>query len=406
MIANGREVAVPRERDVRLDVFRGLALCMIFIDHMPGNVFGFVTLQRFGFSDAAELFVLIAGISSILAFSRAFERDGIGQGVLAIGSRIWTLYIAHIVMFVVTVAIAAFAAERFGDASYIENLALDAFIAEPAMATLRAVTLTYQPNFLDILPLYIVLLAGLPLIILAFRLHLALPLIMSTSLYALVSVYPFNLPNVQAAQVWYFNPFAWQLLFVIGATVAEMSRRRVALPQWRHVITAAALAYVVFSFTVAAPWRALPGLENLVVIRPEWLPAIDKTGLDPLRLVDVLARFWLVIVFLSAGARVLRSTPSLWLAHAGRHSLEVFCLGLVLSLVGGIIMRETGYHLAGQVAVTMAGIAMMISLGWALSLRKASRAGASGSIPAGKATLALESPSKTPSGALAPSPKT
>ena len=68
--------AAVRERDHRIDVLRGLALLMIFVDHIPDNVLSLVTMHNFGFCDAAEAFVLLAGMSSMLAYGRAFERSG------------------------------------------------------------------------------------------------------------------------------------------------------------------------------------------------------------------------------------------------------------------------------------------------------------------------------------------
>jgi hypothetical protein len=41
-------------RDLRLDACRGLALWFIFIDHIPGNVFAWLTLRNYGFSDTTK----------------------------------------------------------------------------------------------------------------------------------------------------------------------------------------------------------------------------------------------------------------------------------------------------------------------------------------------------------------
>jgi hypothetical protein len=63
-------------RDPRVDLLRGVALLTIFVDHVPGNLLGYLTFRNFGFSDAAELFVVLAGFSSMMAYGGAFERDG------------------------------------------------------------------------------------------------------------------------------------------------------------------------------------------------------------------------------------------------------------------------------------------------------------------------------------------
>jgi len=48
-------------RDLRLDLFRGLANWAIFLDHIPHEVMSSITTRNYGFSDAADLFVFISG---------------------------------------------------------------------------------------------------------------------------------------------------------------------------------------------------------------------------------------------------------------------------------------------------------------------------------------------------------
>src|ERR1700719_147073 len=94
--------AIVSKRDPRVDVVRGLALMMIFIDHIPGNVLGLVTLHNFGFSDAAEVFVLLAGFSSMLAYGRIFERDGARSGLRRIALRLARLYLFQVGLLLAT----------------------------------------------------------------------------------------------------------------------------------------------------------------------------------------------------------------------------------------------------------------------------------------------------------------
>ena len=42
-------------RDLRLDLFRGVANWGIFLDHIPNNIVNWVTTRNYGFSDAADL---------------------------------------------------------------------------------------------------------------------------------------------------------------------------------------------------------------------------------------------------------------------------------------------------------------------------------------------------------------
>src|SRR6266853_3501877 len=78
-IGDEGNMAAPAKRIDGIDFWRGLALLMIFIDHVPENVFQHVTQKNFGFSDAAELFVFLSGVSVALAYgTRFFEGETVG----------------------------------------------------------------------------------------------------------------------------------------------------------------------------------------------------------------------------------------------------------------------------------------------------------------------------------------
>ncbi len=354
-----------QSRDVRLDVLRGLALLIIFIDHIPGIIFSGMTPQAFGYADAAEAFVLIAGISAYHAYGQRLRESGLLRGSLPIFNRVWQLYVTHLALVVLVAGIAAYAAQRFGDPNYLEALGLDVFIADPASAILGVVTLTFLPNFLDILPLYMILLAALPLVLLALRVHWSIPLALSAAIYALAQATGLNLPNIQASRVWFFNPLAWQFIFVAGVVIAHLTAdgRTEALFRMKRLVLAVTVlsaAYVVFSLVSVAPWRQFPALANFRLIDPSDLPIADKTNLSPLRLLDGFAKAWLIAVLVPRAAAWLGSAPARLVAVAGRQSLPVFVLGLVLSTTAGVIVREAGFMLLVQVAVVAAGAALMI----------------------------------------------
>lgn len=377
-----------RTRDVRLDVLRGLALLIIFIDHIPGVVFAGLTPQAFGYADAAEAFVLIAGLSAYQAYAGKFADLGAVRASLPIYNRVWQLYVTHLALVVLVTGIAAYAARRFGDPNYLEALALDTFVADPVQAAYGVITLTFLPNFLDILPLYIILLATLPLVILAVRLHWSLALGASFALWLGAQISGVNLPNMQASRVWFFNPFAWQFIFVLGVVMAHLSlsgrldglfaRRKLV-----GAITVAAAAYVIFTLLSVAPWRQIPTFANLILVDPADLPVADKTNLTALRLVDALSKAWLLAVLIPRGARWLVSMPARLVAYAGRQSLPVFVLGLVLSTVAGIVVRETGFDLMVQTATVGLGIALLLGFGALLDWQgRAARSEARGAAPA------------------------
>jgi hypothetical protein len=364
-------MAAPvRGRDVRLDVFRGLALLIIFITHVPGLVFAGFTPRAFGFADAAEAFVLLAGLAAYHAYSRPFLKaelttGAIMRGSLPIFTRVWQLYVTHVALVVLVTGILAYAAQRFGDPEYLEASGLDVLLSQPAETVLGIMTLTFLPHFLDILPMYVILLAALPLAALALRVHWALPLLMSAALYGAVQVTGLNLPNMNASRVWFFNPVAWQFLFVLGFVVSHLAAAGrldglFARGALLKVVTVLALGYVAFTVLAAAPWRQFAAFANIEVLDPAYLPLADKTNLTPLRLFDALAKFWLIAVLVDRGAAWLDTGAGRMLALAGRHSLPVFVLGLVASTIATVLVKQAAYGLGVQFAVTLGGVALLI----------------------------------------------
>ena len=66
-------MSAPAGRDLRLDLFRGLALWLIFLDHIPANVVNWLTIRNYGFSDAAEIFVFISGYTAAFVYGRTMQ---------------------------------------------------------------------------------------------------------------------------------------------------------------------------------------------------------------------------------------------------------------------------------------------------------------------------------------------
>ena len=346
-----------------------MALICIFIDHTPGNLLGFVTLRAYGLSDAAETFVLIAGYTAVLAYSRIFEQQGLFAGVKRVGARIWDLYAAHIILTAVCALGLAVAARWFENPLYYEYVNLTPFAYDPFGAIWRTMLLYYQLGYLNILPLYIVLLIWFPMLWWLMQRDLRLALAVSLAVWLMPNLLLFNLPSWPDIYGWFFNPFAWQLVFSCGAIAAAYVQRGGSLPRapW---ITAAAVAYVVFAFIVAAPWVNIDGLEGTRLIHPDSIGPNSKSRLSLWRLTHILALAYLVAVYVPAGARWMKSWPSQMLINCGRNSLEIFCLGTVLSFVGFVAMLEGGRGLEYQVAVNGFGIGLLGCTAWWLMQRK------------------------------------
>lgn len=355
-------------RDLRVDFFRGFALVVIFIDHVSGNRLAALTPAALGFSDAAEAFVLLAGFSTALAYGLVMDRRGVVPGALQIGARVWKLYMAHIGLFIfMAVAVAAMAVKA-GNPLYYEHVAILPFFQDPANAILQMATLRFLPNYLDILPLYIVLLAALPAIWALTRLAPVLALAASVALYWAVGPYELSLPNEPTGGTWFFNPFAWQLIFVVGVLVGHAVTRGVSLP--RHpLLSLAALGMVAFALLNHAPWTAIPGLRDAAL--PDlWRVEPDKSNLSLWRFFHALALAYLVARYLPRDAAWLKGRFARPLVDAGKHSLAVFCVGVMLSLAGTFAFFEIGRDWPMQVVVNLVGIMALLLCGRALSWYK------------------------------------
>ena len=90
--------------------------------------------------------------------------------------RVWQLYVAHIFLFVIFTAEVSYAILVVQNPMYTEEMGVGDFLQAPHRAVIRALLLVFQPTFLDILPLYIVLLASFPLVLILLERHPLLPL--------------------------------------------------------------------------------------------------------------------------------------------------------------------------------------------------------------------------------------
>ncbi len=367
--------AVRVERDLRVDVFRGLALLVIFIDHVAGNVLIRLTPSSMGFSDAAEAFVLLAGFSAALAYGGVMDRRGWLTGTAQVVARIWKLYLAHLGLFVFTAVAVAFMAVRFGNPLYYEHVAILPFFQDPATTILQTVALLFLPNYLDILPLYVLLLAVLPLLWVLARMAPALAIAVSVGLYAAAWEFGWALPNLSTGGSWFFNPFAWQLIFTIGVVAGHALLSGVALPR-SPLLTLAALGVVGFGLVSAAPWAAIPGFEA-VVLPDEWRLDLDKTNLSLWRLAHSLSLAYLIAAHVPRDAGWLRTGVGAMLERAGRHSLPLFCSGVILSLLGTFALTEIGRGWAMQLAVNVVGIGSLLLMASVLEWYRGATAKAS-----------------------------
>jgi hypothetical protein len=348
---------IRTNRDTRVDFFRGYALFCIFISHIPDHRFWVFTIQVLGPSDATETFIFLAGFAAAIAYGRQYQRSGWGYAATSLLLRAWNLYVVHIFMFVAFIAQVSWSAARFANPAYLDETGVGGFLDEPYVAVLDALALRFQPAFMDILPLYIVVLAWFALLLPLLGRPVAM-LAVSAALWLFVRASGFNLPT--SGGHWFFNPLAWQLLFVVGAVVSHIGqerRDRWLRPRWW--LTAAALLTVAGGLLVSAVWR-VPGVyERLPPALAEVIyVGIDKAGLHPARLLHFLAVAWLVSRMIPRGSTFPLRLVAQPFTLCGQHGLMVFSLGIFLSFVGRLVMQELDASWPTQTALALAGWAV------------------------------------------------
>jgi hypothetical protein len=353
------------KRDLRVDFVRGLALLTIFIDHVPGNRWAAVTQQNFGFSDAAEMFVILAGFSAVLAYGRYLNGDQLSVGIRRIVSRVGTIYLFHIATLGVVGIILAALAGLPGSAEYVRSMMFEGLMAGDPSAIIGALLLVEQPKYFDILPLYVVLLAAFPLLYLMLRRSLLGGIAASAALWLLVQFTDVNLLKADGSG-WHFNPFAWQLLLVVGMASA-LQVRRGGVPR-SAVLIALAAAVLAISFVLRAPWTHWPlHIDATPVDLKPYGAFMLKTSLGPARLIHILAVGYLLLVLVPARANWLKNPAARVVADAGSNSLEVFCLGVIFSVIGGAIISAFGGGAIVESWITTVGVAALLFVGLAVA---------------------------------------
>jgi len=350
----------PTERDLRLDLFRGIALWLIFLDHIPSNAVSWITIRNYGFSDATEIFVFISGYTAAFVYGRAMREHGFIVAGARVLKRAWQIYVAHVFLFAIYLAEIAYVAHSFDNPLYTEEMGVLNFLNNPDVTILQALLLKFKPVNMDVLPLYIVLLLWFaPMLWLLLRAP-SFALIASAAVYALTWWFGWSIPAYPRG-TWVFNPFAWQLLFVFGAWCALGGAQR--LTRWLNspVIFGLAVAYLLFAFSIAMTWY-FPRLGAFVpTFLGEAIYPIDKPNLDVLRILHFLSLAVITVWFVPRGWPVLKSPIFRPAIVCGQHSLEVFCLGVFLAFAGHFVFTEVSNRLLMHVIVSVVGIIIMVA---------------------------------------------
>ncbi|MBZ9897379.1 OpgC family protein [Mesorhizobium sp. BR1-1-6] len=352
---------VPTERDTRIDVLRALALLTIFVDHVPGTAFETLTYKNFGFSDAAEAFVLISGISVALAYGTKFRPGGRLLATLKMWRRAGVLYIAHIVTTMAVMALFCAAAVFGRRPELLKLINIEPLMKDTPEVLVGIVTLGHQLGYNNILPVYAVLLLLAPAFLLFISYRPLAALTVSGLLWLVAGIWQIAPPNYPEPGLWFLNPLSWQFLFNIGLAAMLHVRRGGVIPANRWLIGPAA-AYVLAALAwVHSPlWGQVTWFDLPVV-----LTGFDKTFLSLPRLLHILAVSYLVVA-LPAVSNLFRTGPDHPLAILGKRSLPVFIAGTLIAMVAQVMKLINPGGLAYDSLLLAAGIAMQFALAFYL----------------------------------------
>ncbi len=357
------------ERELRLDLFRGLALWLIFIDHLSPDLLSWITIRSYGFSDAAEIFIFISGYTAAMVYGRSMFESGFVVATARIMRRVWQIYLAHVFLFTVLLAEVYFLATRVESTFYPEEMGVVEFFKQPGEALVQALLLRFRPLNMDVLPLYIVLMFFLPLILWLMKWKADVALALSVALYAISWQFDLHLtayPN----GFWSFNPFAWQLLFVTGAWCSLGGARRISRIISSPVTLWISIVYVFAAFCLTLTWY-FPQLDHVLPRRVEqWIYPISKPDLDVLRFAHFLALAQITVYFVPSGSPGLKSPWLRPLILCGQHSLEIFCLGVFLAFAGYFLLTELSAGIALHFLVAIIGIMILSAAAWLASWHK------------------------------------
>ena len=344
-------MAAPAKRIDGIDFWRGFALLTIFIDHVPENAFQHVTQQNFGFSDAAELFVFLSGVSVAVAYgTRFFDGETVGA-IRAVLRRAFTIYWVQILISLLIIAIFVGAAALWKENDLLEDA--DVVVSNPLQTTAAILALLHQLENANILPLYIALLLMTPLLLALARRDDRLMLAASAGIYLAARAFSLNLPTWPVEGTWWFNPIAWQLIFAIGIFAGRRLKRGGIAYDAR--LFAACLAIVAIAAVVRTD--ALGYGSGL------WQDVRDvldcgKTNLGFARLVHFLALAY--VVYHSGLTGLMRRTRAfLPLCLIGHYGLPVFATGTVLSAMAELVETRSealSHQVAFGAAIVLGGI--------------------------------------------------
>jgi len=372
---------VTAGRDARLDMFRGIALVMIFINHVPGTIYETFTNRNFGFSDAAEAFVFMSGMAAGLAYSNGYRSGNLWLAIARVWARARQLYFVHITITMLCLGIFAAAALWFGLPEVMQKNNITPIYGQPLSTLIGIPLLSHQLGYLNILPLYTMLLLATPVFLVVGLRRPWLLLVLSIALWAAAGQFRLNLPNFPTSGGWFFNPFSWQILFVVGLLSGVAMKAGKRFIPYHPILFGLASAFVVFVLL----WMKIPELGEagrgvLAMIAdagaPFYITWFDKTFLALPRLLHALALFY-VLGHLPIMRTIAASAVAAPFRLLGRQGLAVFAAGTVISMFLQVVKTPRQPDPLFDGLILAGGLLVLLALAWILTrtaeLRASSR---------------------------------
>jgi len=360
-----------RDGDLRVRFLLGIAAWFLFLDHIPHNAVGLMTMRNFGFSGATDLFVFVGGCTAALLYGRMMLERGFVVTATRIFKRLWQLYAAYIVLFVIYIDLIGYVARKSRASELIGDFNVTGIVDHTIRTLIHGLLLQAKPLNLDVLQLLIVLMAIFPFVLFGMVRRPNVTMAGSIGLYVAARYFGWNLSSFPDGK-WTLNPFCWQLLFVLGAWFAlsgANQMRAVHRLQELAVLRAVAWLYLLFALIVTVAGKfpqagIVPDLLRNVLLLD------DKENLAPHRVLHFLALAFLFAYMVPRDWPGFRWQALQPIIICGQEWLAVFCAGVFLSFAGHVVLITGPDSLLMHVLVSFAGISIMTGVAYYVSWSK------------------------------------
>ena len=370
MYSSMKAELAARDGDLRLGLLLGIAAWFLFLDHVPHNAVSLLTMRNFGFSGATVLFVFVGGYTAAILYGRMMLERGFVVTATRIFKRLWQLYAAYIVLFVIYINLIGYVARQSAAPALIGEFNVTGIVDHTVRTLIHGLLLRAKPLNLDVLQLFIVLMAVFPFVLFGMVRRPNVTAAASVGLYLAARQFDWNLSAFPDGR-WYLNPFCWQLLFVLGAWFALSPATQVRAV--RALQELPALRVVAWVYLLLALAVTVAGKFPQAVIVPDLLRGVfppDKENLAPHRVVHFLALAFLFAYMVPRDWSGFRWQLLQPVIKCGQEWLPVFCAGVFLSFAGHLVLITGPDSLAMQVLVSFTGILIMTGVAYYVSWSK------------------------------------